>query len=225
MNGLEQDTALLKALSEFSRLQPSVIAREAGLAATTILRSFNGTSHTRLSAPTLEKLQARFPDFPGWLQPMASDSRLPFRGAELERNSNMVELDSVDLAFGMGGTFLDVGDAEVSKVQFDRDWLRANVSSSPPHLIGVATGVGDSMEPFLYDRDLVFFDRSARIEDHMSDKMWVFAYGQVGMIKRLRPRPDGTILIMSANRSYPDESAGDGEIHIIGRVVASLRRH
>lgn len=225
MTGLEQDTALLKALSEFTRLQPSVIAREAGLAATTILRSFNGTAQTRLSAPTLEKLQARFPDFPGWLQPLMSDSRIPFRSAEPERASNMVDLDSVDLAFGMGGTFLDVGDAEVSKVQFDRDWLRANVSSAPAHLLGVITGIGDSMEPRLYDRDLVFFDRSARLQDHVSDKMWVFAYGQIGMIKWLRPLPDGRVKIMSANPSYPEEIAGDGELHIIGRVVASLRRH
>lgn len=225
MNGLEQDRALLQDLAAWANLSPSRLAAEAGLADTTITRSIKGTATTRLSQPTMDKLRKRFPDFPGWLKSYTADSRIPFRAAEPERASNMVDLDSVDLAFGMGGTFLDVGDAEVSKVQFDRDWLRANVSSAPAHLLGVITGIGDSMEPRLYDRDLVFFDRSARLQDHVSDKMWVFAYGQIGMIKWLRPLPDGRVKIMSANPSYPEEIAGDGELHIIGRVVASLRRH
>lgn len=140
-------------------------------------------------------------------------------------DADRVEIASVDLAYGMGGTFLDVGETEVERVPFSRSWLRTNVTDSPPEVLGVAQGIGDSMEPVLFDRDLVFFDRSARLDEHVSDKMWVFAYGQVGMIKRLRPLPDGTVKIMSANRTYPDEIAGDGELHIIGRVVASLRRH
>lgn len=135
-----------------------------------------------------------------------------------------VELDSVDLAYGMGGTFLDAGDPEIERVKFSREWLR-NFTESPPEVLGIAQGIGDSMEPVLYDRDIVIFDRSARLQDHVSDKIWVFAFGQVGMIKRLRPMPDGTVKIMSANRTYPDELATDGDLHVIGRVVASVRRH
>lgn len=202
-----------------------MVAKKAGVAVTTINRPLNGTSPSRLGRAALEKLQAAYPDFPGWLQPTVSENRIPFKSADPEQSANMVSIDSVDLAFGMGGTFLDVGDAQINKVPFDRDWLRVAVSSTPAHLLGVITGIGDSMEPRLYDRDLVFFDRSARLQDHVSDKMWVFAYGQIGMIKWLRPMPDGRVKIMSANPSYPEEIAGDGEIHIIGRVVGSLRRH
>lgn len=135
-----------------------------------------------------------------------------------------VELDSVDLAYGMGGTFLDAGDVEVEKVKFSRKWLR-KFTDAPPERLGVAEGVGDSMEPTIYDRDLVIFDRSARLEDHLSDKIWVFAFGQMGMIKRLRPMPDGTVKIMSDNQSVRDELATDNDLHIIGRVVGSMRRH
>lgn len=225
MNDYADDTDLIRRLVQFAGTNPAAVAKAAGVAASTVNRPFNGTAGNKLGRSVLEKLQAAYPDFPGWTQPIMSDNRIPFRAAEPERASNMVDLDSVDLAFGMGGTFLDVGDAEVSKVQFDRDWLRANVSSAPAHLLGVITGIGDSMEPRLYDRDLVFFDRSARLQDHVSDKMWVFAFGQIGMIKWLRPLPDGRVKIMSANPSYPEEIASDGELHIIGRVVASLRRH
>ena len=156
-----------------------------------------------------------------------------FRGspAELQEYAEMVAgdgdqvaIDSIDLAYGMGGTFLDVGDAEVEKVKFSRAWLR-NFTNAPPELLGMAEGIGDSMEPVIYDRDAVIFDRSARLADHMSDKVWVFAFGQVGMVKRLRPMPDGTVKIMSANRTYPDEIASDGDLHIIGRVVCTVRRH
>lgn len=140
-------------------------------------------------------------------------------------DDDLVEIAHVDLAYGFGGTFLDVGDVDVQRITFSRSWLRDNVSTAPPEVLGVAEGVGDSMEPVLLDRDLVFFDRSARLEDHLSDKMWVFAFGQIGMIKRLRPMPDGTIKIMSANRTYPDEIAAPDEVHIIGRVVGSFRRH
>jgi phage repressor protein C with HTH and peptisase S24 domain len=139
-------------------------------------------------------------------------------------DADEVEIDSIDLAYGMGGTFLDAGDAEVEKIKFSRQWLR-NFTDSPPSLLGIAQGTGDSMEPVIYDRDIVIFDRAARLEDHVSDKTWVFAFGQIGMIKRLRLMPDGTVKIMSANRTYPDEVTPGEDLHIIGRVVATIRRH
>jgi phage repressor protein C with HTH and peptisase S24 domain len=142
-----------------------------------------------------------------------------------DNDDDQVDIASIDFAYGFGGAFLDVGDADVQRVRFSRAWLRERGIYAPPEVLGVAQGIGDSMEPVLYDRDLVFFDRSARLEEHVSDKMWVFAYGQVGMVKRLRPMPDGTVKIMSANRTYPDEIASDGELHIIGRVVGSWRSY
>lgn len=190
-----------------------------------IKRGSGGSAHLHKIARELETTpeyltgETDDPSVPGG-DPSQMRKRRPQQESE-----DQVEIASVDLAYGMGGTFLDVGDADIEKVPFSRSWLRANIADAPPEVLGVAQGIGDSMEPVLSDRDLVFFDRSARLEEHVSDKMWVFAYGQVGMIKRLRPMPDGTVKIMSANRTYPDETASDGELHIIGRVVASLRRH
>jgi len=43
------------------------------------------------------------------------------------------------------------------------------------------------------------------------------------MIKRLRPMPDGTVRIMSDNPQVSDEIATDGDLTIIGRVVAIVR--
>jgi len=154
----------------------------------------------------------------------SSDFDGSWRPARPPDDADDVEIDNIDLSYGMGGTFLDVGDADVEKVKFSRRWLR-RFTHAPPEDLGSTEGIGDSMEPVIYDRDIVIFDRSARLEDHLSDKMWVFAYGHIGMIKRLRPMPDGTVKIMSANRTYPDEIATGDELHIIGRVVATVRRH
>lgn len=155
--------------------------------------------------------------------PAVADRQLSYRGAD--NDDDQVDIASIDFAYGFGGAFLDVGDADVEKVRFSRAWLRARGIHAPPEVLGVAQGIGDSMEPVFYDRDQIFFDRSARLEEHLADKMWVFAYGQVGMVKRLRPLPDGTVKIMSVNRTYPDEIASDGELHIIGRVVGSWRSY
>ncbi len=145
--------------------------------------------------------------------------------ASASNDDDMVDLASVDLAYGFGGAFLDAGDPEVGKVRFSHAWLRAQGITAPPEVLGVAQGIGDSMEPLFYDRDVIVFDRSARLEDHMADKMWVFALGQIGMVKRLRPLTDGTVRIMSVNRTYPDEIAAAEEIYIIGRVVGSWRSY
>lgn len=155
----------------------------------------------------------------------ARDRRMKFEAAHAANDDDQVEIASIDFAYGFGGAYLDAGDPEIERVRFSRSWLRAQGIVAPPEVLGLAQGIGDSMEPLFYDRDVIVFDRSARLEDHMADKTWVFAFGQVGMVKRLRPMPDGTIKIMSANRTYPDEIAAAEEIYIIGRVVGLWRTY
>jgi phage repressor protein C with HTH and peptisase S24 domain len=216
------DSASRRLRAERERLDMSqrALAELGGVSKNTHLAYENGTSPIPLDY--LERLEAHGLD----LSYVATGFRNAGGMAVRIDDDDQVEIASVDLVYGFGGTFLDIGETAVEKVPFSRSWLRANVTEAPPEVLGVAQGIGDSMEPVLFDRDLVFFDRSARLNEHVSDKMWVFAYGQIGMIKRLRPLPDGKVKIMSANRTYPDEiAANDGELHIIGRVVASLRRH
>lgn len=221
MDGLEQDTALLRDLATFERLPPSTIAREAGLAATTILRSYNGNSTTRLSAPTLDKLRARFPNFPGWTKATVGDSRLPFRGLEPVRDPDLVELAEIDLRYGLGGTYLD-SPVEAETRTFSREWLRYFTQAPPEHLFWTR-GDGDSMEPTIRSGEVILVDRS-QITPRMGDGIWAVALGEIGMIKRLRPMPNGTVEIHSDNPVVPPAIAADGEMHVIGRVVAVVRR-
>lgn len=220
MDGFEQDTALLRQLAEFTHMPPSALAREAGLAATTILRSYNGTSPSRLSIPTIEKLRARFPKFPGWPEDHLADRRLPFHGAQ-QSDPDLVELDEIDLRYGLGGTFLE-GHISAEKRQFSRSWLQQLTRASVDSLYW-ARGDGDSMEPTIRSGEPILIDRS-QDSPRLGDGIWVFAYGDIGMIKRLRPLPDGTVEIHSDNALVRPALASDGELHIIGRVIAVVRK-
>ena len=79
------------------------------------------------------------------------------------------------------------------------------------------------MEPTIRSGELIVIDRS---QDNLrfGDGIWAVAWGDIGMIKRLRPLPDGTVEIHSDNPQVRPGLASDGELHIIGRVIAVVRR-
>ena len=149
-----------------------------------------------------------------------ADRRLAFQGTQPEP-SDTVEIDEIDLRFGLGGQYLD-GPVAVEKRKFSREWLR-NFTDSPPEMLSWTSGSGDSMAPTILDSDMILIDRSDR-DVEFGDKFWALAYGNVGMIKRLRPMPDGGVKILSDNTLVPPETAYDDELHVVGRVVAIVRR-
>lgn len=216
MQGLRDDTRLIQELVRWAKLAPAAIAKRAGVAASTINRPYNGTANTRLGRATIDKLRLAFPDFPGFTDPEDRDQK-----ASSQSESDTVELDQIDLRFGLGATFLDET-VSPEKRQFSRAWLRHVTATSPEHLFW-ATGDGDSMEPTIRSGEVVLIDRS-QITPRSVDGIWAIAYGEVGMIKRLRPMPDGSVTILSDNQFIPVMTAVDGEMHVIGRVVAVVRR-
>lgn len=149
-----------------------------------------------------------------------SERRTPYRAQPTER-PDMVELDQVDFRYGLGGTFLD-GSGGAAKRQFSREWLRTVTLAAPEHLFW-AIGEGDSMEPTIRSGEIILVDRSQE-NIRMGDGIWVLAYGEIGMIKRLRPLPDGSIELHSDNPQVRPITAVDGEMTVIGRVIAVVRR-
>lgn len=57
-----------------------------------------------------------------------------------------------------------------------------------------------------------------------SAAIWAVAYGELGMIKRVRAMPDGSYQLLSDNPNVEPAVAVDGEMTVIGRVVAVIRR-
>jgi phage repressor protein C with HTH and peptisase S24 domain len=141
--------------------------------------------------------------------------------SEPEIDEDLVEIDSIDLKYGMGGSFLDTDHVEVEKVKFARAWIR-QFTNSPPEMLCTTKGIGDSMMPTIHDQDVVIIDRS-QTRPEMGDMIWAVVYSGWGMIKRLRALPDGRIRISSDNQLVRDEYASDGELFIVGRVIAAVK--
>lgn len=138
-----------------------------------------------------------------------------------ENNADLVGIGEIDLRYGLGATYLDSA-VQVETRYFSRAWLR-NFTSSPPEDLFWARGQGDSMERTIQDNDILLIDRRQNTL-LTADLIWAFAFGQFGMIKRLRPMPNGSVKILSDNAAVPPETAVDDELHIVGRVVAIVKR-
>ena len=151
--------------------------------------------------------------------PIVASSRIPFRGFEPEADPDIVQVQHIDFAFGMGGQFMEEP-GRAKTMAFSRRWLR-NFTDAPPEAIYWAEAIGDSMAPTISSNDSVLVDTTQK-SPRAGDMIWACAWGDVGMIKRLRPRPDGTISILSDNHLVPPEIAADGELHVLGRVVAKV---
>lgn len=227
MDGLEQDAALVRDLVAFAGTHAAAIAKKAGIAPTTLQRPANGSATTRLSLRTVQKLQAAYPNFPGWAKLASTELALPYdpenpdglvRG---ERPPDLVPVREIDLSFGMGATYLDVPITEEVHL-FPRAWLRRYTRSAPDKLF-FAQGIGDSMEPTLHDSDLLLIDTDQR-QLVSADRIWVLTYADCGMIKRLRPVPNGGVEVWSDKKEVSPFIAFDGELEIIGRVVAVQRK-
>lgn len=133
-----------------------------------------------------------------------------------------LEIQQWDIAYGMGaGGYLDIP-VTGETYRFSESWIR-QFTRAPASKLFFATGTGDSMSPTILDSDIVLIDTSEH-EVRMADRIWAAAYGQAGIIKRLRPMPNGSVKILSDNQNVAPETAYDGELHVVGRVVAIVRK-
>lgn len=142
--------------------------------------------------------------------------------AQPQEKQDVVELQQFDLAYGLGSTFIhDVPVTGVAR-SFSRAWLR-QFTDSPISNLFWANGIGDSMMPTIQDADDVLVDTAQRTP-LIWDKIWALEMGGMGMIKRLRPTKDGTGMRLLSDGGQPEEVAYDGELNVIGRVVAIARK-
>jgi transcriptional regulator with XRE-family HTH domain len=133
----------------------------------------------------------------------------------------VILINEIDIAYGLGATFVEGFAVAETARPFPIDWVR-RYTQSPPSKLRFAPGRGNSMSPTIDDGDIMLIDL-AQTAPSFADLIWVCAIGEMGMVKRLAARADGTIVIKSDNPNVRDDYAHDGEIHIVGRVVAVLK--
>ena len=121
-------------------------------------------------------------------------------------------------ALSAGGGAVVGGDIEVVEmVMFRRAWMkRIGVNPLQAHVIPV---VGDSMQPTLYDGDIVLVDTAE--QRPVSNAIFAIAVDDRALVKRIQLRHDGSVILVGDNPHERDEIIPSHEVaalRIIGRV-------
>ena len=221
MSGTEKDAALIEALMAHAGMSATELARKAKIDPETLRKPLKGLTDYRLSQRTLEKLQETYTDYPGWAQKVESPrSAFHHQLAEQARSDDLVEINEIDLRYGMGASDVS-GPVEVSSRSFSREWLRSFTDARPADLVWTL-GRGDSMDPTIRDGEPILINLADRTLT-ADDCVWACTVGDFAMIKRLRPTGNG-VTIMSDSKLVSDDFAADDELRIIGRVIAKVGR-
>ncbi len=134
----------------------------------------------------------------------------------------MVEVVVSDIAYGLGGTYIDEASAETSVELFPRAFIR-QFTKGPLNQLYFAAGFGDSMEPTIHTSDLILIDRSQEAL-RVSDQIWAVAVGEVCMVKRVRMASRQELLLVSDKPDVSDYPVAENELRLIGRVVGVVKR-
>ena len=150
-------------------------------------------------------------------------------GAAAVAKSSARQVDDVELvlvprldvaaAAGEGMGFSDLAEERLAPLAFRRDWIdHHGLDAGKLSVIGVR---GDSMEPDLYDGDVVLVDER-EVGDMVNGRTIYIVRSEDGLhLKRLR-RSRGEWLLVSANSDYGDMVYED--ITVLGKVAWSGHR-
>ncbi|WJY18689.1 LexA family transcriptional regulator [Alteriqipengyuania flavescens] len=204
----------LRAERERAGLSQANLATELGVSKNTMIAYEN--DRTSLNTATMAKIDEIGLD----LHFIVFGKRLTKDLQSSEEVSETVPIRVLDLAYGLGGTFIDEH-AEERVEQFPKS-LIAGFTKSPADKLRLVRGIGDSMKPTLSDGDLLLIDL-AQNHLRMSDQIWALAIGEVGMVKRLRVLGGGQVEALSDNPHVSDYLIAEDDCQLVGRVVACLR--
>ncbi|HHX89917.1 MAG TPA: helix-turn-helix transcriptional regulator [Paracoccus sp.] len=127
-----------------------------------------------------------------------------------------------DATGAAGDGLLNLDGPPVDHLAFSKRWLEQNgISAGDSVLINV---MGDSMEPSIYDGDLVMIDRRKKVI--RSGRIYAFRDGDTLRLKRFELIPGAAIVLRSDNPKHPHEHRIGHEMNavsegIIGEVVWS----
>jgi phage repressor protein C with HTH and peptisase S24 domain len=115
-----------------------------------------------------------------------------------------------------------IGEAEY--IAFHRDWVRSELGIEPDHLV-METAIGESMTPNIQDGDLLLVDAAEnRVR---SFGVYVVEVAGERLVKRIQPKLDGSLTLISDNAAYEPEHvapAQAGAVQVVGRVLWTCGR-
>lgn len=126
--------------------------------------------------------------------------------------------EGAELSMGNGAVIHD-DEHPGRSLSFQQEWLDS-LDLDPSHLV-VVKCVGRSMEPRIFDQDVVLINRN--IESIEDGAIYALNFAGQARLKRLITRSDGSLIIRSDNKDeFPDEIVEEHEadqIKIVGRAV------
>ncbi|MCU4378256.1 XRE family transcriptional regulator [Acinetobacter haemolyticus] len=128
-----------------------------------------------------------------------------------------------DVAISAGHGSICTGDAKpISRLAFRKDWLSKNGLYSKDLIIVHATG--DSMFPTIEDKEPLLVNT---IDKSLTDGfIYVIRTGEHFWVKRIQRQIDGSILLISDNKTYPPMQLDLNEasdIEILGKWIPPSR--
>jgi len=216
------DTARLRERMDNAGFSQSALARAIGVSQATIAKLATGNSTGSSHLHRIARVIGTTPEYLTGETNDPTEGALPLPSPQtLTEQLDLVEVQEIDLKFGMGATELEIPVTTTVR-HFSRDWLR-QYTRADPDKVYFAQGIGDSMVPTINDSDLLIIDSSEQMI-RMADKIWAVAFCGQGMVKRLRQTRDGVLILSDNKEVAPPETAHDGELHILGRVVGIVRK-
>lgn len=138
--------------------------------------------------------------------------------ADLPEDSDRVWIDRYDYACSAGNGIVQWEIRQKRALPFTGDFFRA--IGSKPENCRLATARGSSMEPFLFDRDMIMIDVSrTAVRD---GNVYAVCFEDESLVKQLFKLPGGALQLHSYNPKFPDRviSPADGaSFHVVGEIV------
>ncbi len=128
-----------------------------------------------------------------------------------------------DVAISAGHGSICTGDAQpISRLAFRKDWLARQGYHAKDLLIVYATG--DSMFPIIQDKDPLLVNT---VDKSLTDGfIYVIRTGEHFWVKRIQRQIDGSILLISDNKTYPPmplDLHEASDVEILGRWIPPSR--
>lgn len=140
------------------------------------------------------------------------------RPDDLEPDENRVWIDRYDYHFSAGTGLIQWEVREKKALPFDVGFFKA--LGSKPKDCKLLTVRGDSMEPFLFNRDMMMIDST---RTHVRDgKVYAIFFEDEPLVKQIFKQVGGGIVLHSYNSRYPDREVPAESmalVKIVGEVI------
>jgi phage repressor protein C with HTH and peptisase S24 domain len=153
------------------------------------------------------------------ISPRKSFSGAADTAAASFENPDVVLVRRFDLRFAAGSGAEVNEERLVTGLPFSRRYLEEVLRESVDD-VAVGEASGDSMLPTIGDRDLVMV--SLRRREIANGAVFVFRLGNELVVKRAQRDTDGSVLLISDNKAYPEKRLTQGEadsVDVIGRMI------